>query len=103
MPGIQDGFDIVDSIRTGSNITAQTGGITGTILSVLRFALSLAAVVALVVLVIGGLMYILSFGDEDASKRAKRLIFNTIIGLIIIGASVLIVNGIIAFVFRAGT
>lgn len=62
------------------------------ILRAVKFLLSLAAVLALAAVVVGGLFYIISFGNEDRAKLGKKAITYAIIGLLLIGASFLIVQ-----------
>lgn len=100
MAGIQDGFTIVNQIRDATLQNANAGTIEGALLIVLSIVLRFLAVVSVIVLVIGGVMYIFSLGNEDGAKRAKRLILYAIIGLIIVGVSVLLVNTLISFFFQ---
>jgi len=67
--------------------------------SIMNTLLGFVAIAAVIVLIIGGAMYIFSFGNEDTSKRAKHLILNVIIGLLIIAVSALLVNFIIRIFF----
>ncbi len=62
------------------------------ILEVIVSILEIIAVVAVVVIIIAGIFYIFSLGDEDASRRARNTIVYTVVGLIIIGLSIVIVN-----------
>ena len=58
------------------------------------FLTGLVAALALVALVWGGVMYILSLGDESRSARAKNIILFAIIGLLIAGSAGLIYNAV---------
>jgi len=60
------------------------------ILNVVKFLLLLAAALALAGIVYGGLMYILSLGDESKASRGKQAILYSVIGLIIAGTAGLI-------------
>lgn len=62
--------------------------------SVISFLLSLVAVLALAALIIGGIMYIVSLGDENRAKQAKQIIMYAIIGLLVVGMSFAIINTI---------
>lgn len=62
------------------------------ILKVVKFLLSLAAVLALAAVVVGGLFYIISFGNEDKAKTAKKIITYAIIGLFLMGISFAIIE-----------
>lgn len=43
-----------------------------------------AASLALLAIVVGGIMYVVSFGDENRTRKAKSIIVWAIIGLIVI-------------------
>lgn len=59
---------------------------------VVRFIMSLAAMLALLALIWGGIIYIISLGDEDRARTAKRIILYAITGLFVIGLSFLILQ-----------
>ena len=67
------------------------------IFRLINISLILASVIALAVLILGGLRYILAQGDESKLESAKKTILYAIIGLIVIGLAAVIVN----FVFVA--
>lgn len=82
------------------NRTGFTNPISGDLIDIIfriiLFLLSLAAALALAAIVIGGIYYIVSFGNEDRAKTGKTAILYAIFGLIIIGSSFLIVTTIYA-------
>lgn len=98
MPGIQDGFTIVNRIRDAT-IPEGARTLSGAIFWILAVLLSAVAVGAVIVLIIGGTMYLFSFGDEDRAKQAKRVLLYAILGLLIIGGSLLLVRTIIGLFF----
>lgn len=63
--------------------------------------LGFVALAGVVMLIIGGLLYIFSFGSEDSAKQAKRIIFYVIIGLLVIAVSAMLINFIIRTFFPA--
>lgn len=65
--------------------------------AVINWILSLAAVLALLALVVGGVMYIVSFGNDQRTQSAKKIIISAIIGLVIIGVSFLVIEMINSF------
>jgi hypothetical protein len=99
-PNFGTGFDTVENIGEASGV-GDTDPYT-TIVSILRILLALMAIVALAVIVIGGILYIISFGDEKRAERAKTMILYAIIGLIIVGLSALIVNFTLGLFFAGG-
>jgi len=60
------------------------------------------AVIAAVMLVIGGVRYIISQGDEGQTEKAKNTILYALIGLIVIGLSAVIVNFVLGSVSGRG-
>ena len=74
----------------------------GVIINILNSILVLAGVIALLYIILGGIKYITSGGDEDAISAAKNTILYTIIGLIVIGVSAVAVNFIIQQVIGGG-
>lgn len=94
----------IDCVRT--NIASQDKGLyqgtsAGPLLkSVILWLLSLVAVLALLALIVGGIMYIISFGDESRAERAKKIILYAIVGLLIVGASFVIIQAIANFLSR---
>jgi hypothetical protein len=57
--------------------------------------LSLMAIVAAIYLILAGIKYVTSAGDEKKADEAKHTILYAIIGLIVIGLSMVLVNFII--------
>ncbi len=74
--------------------TAQ-GGLVQAIITIVNVLLILAAIIAAIFLVIGGVRYITSSGDEEAADKAKNTILYAVIGLIVIGLSAAIVNFVV--------
>lgn len=49
--------------------------------NVLTFLLSVAGILAIIAMVIGGVMYLTSYGDEDQAKRAKAIVKYALVGI----------------------
>lgn len=64
---------------------------TGTISLILGWAITLAAVLAVVYLIYGGIMYITAGGDAEKATKGRTAVVNAIIGIIIIVFSYVIV------------
>ncbi|MEK7123168.1 MAG: hypothetical protein AAB855_04935, partial [Patescibacteria group bacterium] len=62
---------------------------------VINAALGIIGVVFLVLIVYGGLMWMLSEGDETKVGKARGLIFHSIIGLIIVLGAYAITNFVV--------
>ena len=80
--------------------TAQ-GDLVSAVINIINILLILAALVAAIFLVIGGVRYITSQGNSDDVDQAKSTILYAIIGLIVIGLSAAIVNFVVGAI-RAG-
>jgi hypothetical protein len=70
----------------------SNAGLIDTIIRIINALLVLAAIAAIVFVIIGGVRYITSQGDEDAAVQAKNTIIYAIIGIIIIILAAVIVN-----------
>lgn len=53
------------------------------IAGLVNFSLSFIGIIAVAMLVLAGLYYVISFGDEDQMSRAKRIIISSLAGAII--------------------
>jgi uncharacterized membrane protein len=70
------------------------GDVAGVLTTILNYILGIIGIVAILGIVIGGLMYVISGGDETKTKDAKGIIFASIIGLVIALVGYAIVNTI---------
>lgn len=59
---------------------------------VIKWVLNLAALLALLALIWGGIKMIIDFGGEESVKQGKKIITWAIIGLIVVAASYAIVK-----------
>lgn len=59
---------------------------------IINIALSVAGLVAVLFLIIGGFRYITSAGNEETAEQAKKIIINAIIGIVVIILSFVIVR-----------
>lgn len=59
---------------------------------VLRFFLAFTAVLAFISFLAAGVMYITSMGDDSATERARKIIFGSVVAIIIIVTSYLLVS-----------
>jgi len=81
-------------------VTPFAGTSTGTLIqaitSIVNALLTLAAIVAAIFVIIGGVRYFTSQGDEDAAAQAKNTIIYAVLGVIVIALSAVIINFIIS-------
>lgn len=78
-PGIAGGLG-----AAGGVAGLPSGDVRTTIINILRQVLSFLALAAVITIIIAGIIMIVSLGNEESKERAKRIIFYTLIGLIII-------------------
>lgn len=78
-------------------VDATADTLVGSVLILINGFLTIIGVVALAVLIWGGVLYIISIGDDGRINTAKKIIIYAIVGLIVIGLSALIVNVVINF------
>lgn len=62
------------------------------VVAIINALLALAGIVAIIFIVIGGVRYLTSQGDEDAVALAKNTIIYAVIGLLVIFVSAVVVN-----------
>jgi uncharacterized membrane protein HdeD (DUF308 family) len=87
--GLQQGINNAGTVATSGGL--RFFYVTTALGRVILFLLSLVAVLGLITLVTGGIMYIISFGDENRTQRAKRIILYGVIGIILAITSFVIV------------
>ena len=69
---------------------------------ILRYVLGLLGIILVVIIIIGGFMWMTSAGNPEKVQKAKAIITNGIIGLVIIVFSYIIANFIIERFIEAG-
>jgi len=86
-PAPQDPLDWIPDIDRGSN-----QGVESLIVNILNWMIGLAAVVCVVMLIVGGYSYMTAGGDENKVQTATKTLTNAIIGLAICFIAVMLVN-----------
>lgn len=87
---LRQGYDYAASIAGPSGLPEWAAG--QLITRIIWFILGLSATISVAVIVVGGIMYIISLGDEQKAARAKRILLFAIIGLAITGGAFMIVR-----------
>lgn len=93
-----------DKVVAGGGVAPSTlgdpiGGANKIIFNVIKYMLSLVAILALVAMIWASIMYILALGDEGKAEKAKNIILYAIIGIVVSGLSFVIltvIQGIIS-------
>ncbi|MDD5397421.1 MAG: hypothetical protein PHW24_05215, partial [Candidatus Moranbacteria bacterium] len=83
----------------GVNSSGVSGaiGLSDIAIRVLNFLLGTMGIVALIMLVIGALMYLTSAGDDDRIEKGKEIFKYSLMGVLIAMASMVLVRQIAAF------
>jgi hypothetical protein len=82
------------NVDTGGNVTQSTLTLFQIATNVLNLLLSVLGIIAIISLVVGGGMYLTSYGDEKRIETGKKIIQFSIIGIIIALGAVVIINEI---------
>lgn len=95
------------SAETGLETTASNAGlqtsnynVQGFVGGAINAALSIIGVVFLVLIVYGGMLWMLSEGDETKVGKARGLIFHSIIGLILVLSAYAITNFVVGAIIK---
>jgi len=78
----------VEDVVTGGNPIETRNLIT----NISNFFVGFIAILSALVVVVGGVMYVMSLGDEQRTSRAKRIVLFAIVGLLISGLATIISN-----------
>lgn len=101
-------FPVAAQITTIENANSDFGiaeGVTDVkpvIISAINVVLSLVGLIAIIMLIYGGFLYLTSAGEEKQTEKAKHTILYAIIGLIVIGLAAVIVNFVIGIFSGSG-
>lgn len=84
-------FQTPDATRGNTGLPNDTR-VSDFIIKIINIALTVAGLVAVLFLIIGGFRYITSAGNEETAEQAKKIITNAIIGIVVIILSFVIVR-----------
>ncbi len=79
------------------NRIARIGDLNGVLENIVKNSIYLVGVAVVVMLVVGGLQYLMAGGDKEATQKASKTITFAIIGLILVLCSWLIIKLIGSF------
>ena len=85
--------DVKDSI---SNLPNSGGVTSGNLTNILNWVLGMAGIVAVGVIIYGGIKYITAQGQPDKTKQASQIIAYALIGLIVVALALAITNFVMA-------
>lgn len=86
----------VDTVFAGGVIT-DAPGVSSILLNILQFLLSIIGILGIIGLVVSGLLYFFSAGDQKRIALAKRSAVGSVIGIIIALSALLLVTQLSAF------
>ncbi|HNU96171.1 MAG TPA: hypothetical protein PKH95_02080 [Candidatus Magasanikbacteria bacterium] len=90
-------------VSYGAKIGLGTQDVRTTVASIIRVAMGLLGIVAVVIILIGGFYWMTAGGDEGRVETGKKWIFSGIIGLAIILSAYALANFVISSLVGATT
>ncbi len=92
-PAVQPA-NTISQLKSGVNKAGGSGqpGLTSTVKKIINVLLFLIGLIAVIMIIIGGLRYTTSAGDSNAASGAKNTIIYAVVGLIVAIVSYGIVN-----------
>lgn len=91
--GLNDAY----SWATGGGVGLSALTLNVIIQNVIAFLVNLVGFLSVLGIVIGGILYIISPGDEKKASQAKRVITFSLLGLIIVGARLLFTEAVVTW------
>jgi len=82
------------TVATNGEVTESTLTLLQIATNVLNLLLSIFGIIAIISLVVGGGMYLTSYGDEKRIETGKKIATYSIIGIVIALSAVVIINEI---------
>ncbi len=83
-----------------SQVPCKSGGcttdVTRLLNTIITWVLGFAALIAVLFLIFGGIIYIVSSGNKERAEQAKKTILYSVIGLVVIVLSYFIANIVIS-------
>lgn len=87
--GIANGVD-------ATGVHGNGGSLTGLFQSIVNILFFIIGALAVIMLIVGGIMYVVSAGDSKRVESAKNTILYAIIGIVVAAAAGFIVNFVLA-------
>lgn len=84
-----------DNIPVVSEATGGEGSIRRLVLRIINFFLGFLGILAVIMVIYGGVTYVTAAGAEDSVGNAKKIILYALVGIVIILLSFAIVNTIL--------
>ena len=74
---------LIGCVATPESVANPESGIAELILQIASTFMTIVAIAAVVMLIVGGITYALSAGDDEKIRNAKRMMFWSIFGLVV--------------------
>ncbi|PKL72443.1 hypothetical protein CVV26_01600 [Candidatus Kuenenbacteria bacterium HGW-Kuenenbacteria-1] len=91
----ESSLDGLNKVVNGTELKTGTTDLKGLILSVVKVVLGFLGIVAVIMIIIGGFIWMTAGGNEEKSKKAKEFLVNAVIGLIIVLVAYTIISWVI--------
>lgn len=88
-------IDAQDQPGVVSQLSGGDGSLRSIVLKIVNFALTFLGLLAVVMVIYGGFLYVSSAGNEENVGKAKKILLYAAIGIVIIIASFALVNTIL--------
>lgn len=75
------------SFSDPGNTPFKAGDIDKTVNRIFDVVILISEVAFIILLLVGGIMYLTSMGDEETSKKAKKLMVDAVIGMVLVLAA----------------
>lgn len=92
----------VNNCPSDTGVRCSEGSVASIFRLIINWALAIAFIAAVVMLIYGGFLYITSAGNADNAKKGQTTIVNSLIGIVIIVLSYIIVQIVYRFVAGNG-
>lgn len=99
--GLVDTF--VNNCPQDTGVRCSEGSIASIFRLIINWALAIAFIAAVIMLIYGGFRYITSAGNQETAKTGRDAIINSLIGVVIIVLSYIIVQIVYRFVSGQGS
>ena len=86
--------------QTSDEDSSGVYGLRNTLLRLLGGILSVAAIVAVIVIVVSGIRMIAASGDEEALGKAKNMLLWAVVGLVLIISSLMLVRFVVEIIYE---
>ncbi len=86
--------------NSNNNSLVKSGSIGAIVLRIINIALGLSGIIAVLMLIYGGYLYITSRGNDAQSASGRKTFTNALIGLVIVVMAYAVVQAILSFIIK---